>query len=46
MAWRDRERCLNFVFQVMVELRTRKREMGNKHEHDLQNMSRYEKSGV
>jgi len=31
---------------MMVELWTRKREMGNEDENDMENMSGYEKSGV
>jgi len=31
---------------MMVELWTRKREMGDEDENDMENMSGYEKSGV
>jgi len=31
---------------MMVELWTRKREMGDEYENNIKNMSRYEKSGV
>ena len=31
---------------MMVELWTRKREMGDQDENDVEDMSRYEKSGV
>jgi len=34
------------VLAIMVELWTRKREMGDEDEYDMEDMSGYEKSGV
>jgi len=45
MSWRNREGWLNFV-AMMVEFSTRKREMGDEDENDIEDTSGYEKSGV
>jgi hypothetical protein len=46
VAWSDRRDDLTLRFAMIVDLGTRKTELGDKEDNDVDDTSGYEKSGV